>query len=387
MERKNIIDFLIKQFKNKAVSKLEIENLWQDHQAVNIFKMARFQIINQKLYTDSFYLGHYYYPVLVKYFQELVKKYKIKDVDFIIFLREELHDEAVSKKYFNFPAFMMFQDQNSKYEQAKLLFPDAKFLDEYWPNLLKRIDTASLGNDWLQKKQILYWRGACTGGQYNLENFSDLSRIKTVILSKLYPNIIDAKFANFNPKFVPNVDQFSNNQSGQALRTALFLMDVTTEKNIKEEEHLQYKYLLSIDGNSATGMRVPWIMYSNSVLVKQESKKIQWYYAALEPYVHYVPLKRDLTDVFEQFEWLKRNDCKLLQIQVNAHQFVQNNLFPEQIDAHVVILLNTYHEIQNDKNIVPSLTPAEEVFELPSLLKNLFYRLRTKFFWKTGIWF
>lgn len=134
-------------------------------------------------------------------------------------------------------------------------------------------------------------------------------------------------------------------------------------------------------------MRVPWIMYSNSVLIKQDSKKIQWYYSALEPYVHYIPLKEDLSDIFEQFEWLKNNDCKALEVQVNAHQFVKNNLSSEQIDSHVVMLLNAYHEIQKDKNITPSLTPAEKIFELPSLLKNLFYRLRTNLFWKTGIWF
>lgn len=98
-------------------------------------------------------------------------------------------------------------------------------------------------------------------------------------------------------------------------------------------------------------------------------------------------MKADLSNVFETLEWLKSNDCKALQIQVNAHQFVKNNLSSDQIDAHTVMLLNEYHEIQEDKNIIPSLTPAEEIFELPSLLKNLLYRLKVKLFWKTGIWF
>ena len=41
---------------------------------------------------------------------------------------------------------------------------------------------------------------------------------------------------------------------------------------------MKYKYLLSVDGFTAVWGRVPWIMFSNSVLVKAETGKVEWFY-------------------------------------------------------------------------------------------------------------
>lgn len=37
--------------------------------------------------------------------------------------------------------------------------------------------------------------------------------------------------------------------------------------------HLNYKYLISLDGMNAAWGRVPWIMFSNSLLIKDDSTK------------------------------------------------------------------------------------------------------------------
>jgi hypothetical protein len=34
------------------------------------------------------------------------------------------------------------------------------------------------------------------------------------------------------------------------------------------DAHLKYKYLISLDGNGAPWLRVPWILFSNSILIK-----------------------------------------------------------------------------------------------------------------------
>jgi hypothetical protein len=44
---------------------------------------------------------------------------------------------------------------------------------------------------------------------------------------------------------------------------------VTNIKN--KHEHIENKYILSVDGWTAAWGRVPWILCSNSVLVKQKS--------------------------------------------------------------------------------------------------------------------
>jgi hypothetical protein len=55
-----------------------------------------------------------------------------------------------------------------------------------------------------------------------------------------------------------------------------------TYKNIND--HLQNKYLLSLDGFSGAWKRIPWIMASNSVLFKTTTHHTQWFYDGLIPW-------------------------------------------------------------------------------------------------------
>lgn len=54
-------------------------------------------------------------------------------------------------------------------------------------------------------------------------------------------------------------------------------------------------------------MRPPWIMASNSVLLMQETNKIEWFYHLLKPKVHYYPIMGNLSDFFEAIEFLRSN--------------------------------------------------------------------------------
>lgn len=390
LERKQIVNFLVHQFDSKrerGVTQVDLDKLWNNKELREKYMMARFQIINQKLYADSFYLGHYYFPVLLQYFQKLITKYKIPDVDFIIYLREEIPmNEALGMQTMGIPAFMMFQDKKSSYETDKLLFPDAFFIKENknsnWTRLLTQLDQAAQNYPWDNKINKIFWRGVTTGDfhPFTIANFDKLPRLTIAILSKLYPELIDANFSAYSPQIMyehygPNLREFCNILLGSKL------------KGTSEVNHLKYKYLISLDGNAATGTRVSWIMYSNSVLVKQMSDKIQWYYTALKPYVNYIPLKHDLTDIFDQIEWMKNHDSEVKQISINAHNFIQNNMLSEHIDSHIVILLNEYAKIQKDHNIIPTLPIDQEVVAIVPVIKMLSYRVKKYFKERINTWF
>ena len=70
----------------------------------------------------------------------------------------------------------------------------------------------------------------------------------------------------------------------------------------------QYKYVLDIDGNSVSWTRLPYIMVGGSVPLKPDSEFSQWFYGAIKPYRHYVPVKDDMSDLVEQVQWLRQND-------------------------------------------------------------------------------
>ena len=81
-----------------------------------------------------------------------------------------------------------------------------------------------------------------------------------------------------------------------------------TSKFVPIHEHLKYKYLISMDGASASWQRVPWILLSDSVLLMVESNSRDWFYDNLKPWVHFVPIRSDFSDLFKQLHYLRNND-------------------------------------------------------------------------------
>ena len=197
-----------------------------------------------------------------------------------------------------------------------------------------------------------------------------LPRLTLFFLSKFFPDLIDANFTYFMDS--------SFYKKGKDLKEILTLLDPQKKNKIKEIDHLKYKYLIAIDGNTCPWVRVAWIMHSNSVLVKQKTSKIQWFYPALAEYYNYVPVKENLSDIFKQLEWMKENDNKLKIISENATNFIENNLLPEDIDKQMVIILNEYAKIQIDKELKVTLQEADKVFSLPNLLISLYNRIEDK---------
>ena len=325
---------------------------------------------------------------MINFLQKVIENYYIDDVDFVI-----VHQERMTR-IVDCPHFLMSK-RDTIYERNKFLFPDFYIIDS-WEDLINKIKKASINHHWESKEERVFWRGLTTGDltsapyspRYNLASFDKLPRLSMVMLSKLYPNLIDAKFSYY----IGDLDHPGH----QEFKTILDSLNVISYEYVNEEEHLKYKYLASIDGNTSAWKRVPWIMASNSVLVKQETDTMQWFYPAIKPYTHYVPLKENLSDIFEQLEWMKNNDSKVKQISINAQNFVKNELMPKNIQAHAAITLNEYHKLHHKNKIIPSLPTAEEALakahkkaELENeLRKSKFVQYRNKIrktlkkFWK-----
>lgn len=79
-----------------------------------------------------------------------------------------------------------------------------------------------------------------------------------------------------------------------------------------------YKYMIGMDGNAAGWGRGPLIMASDSVLLAIESHSQPLYMESIIPWVHYVPIKKDLSDLKENIQWLRDNDDKAKEIALNS---------------------------------------------------------------------
>jgi hypothetical protein len=101
-------------------------------------------------------------------------------------------------------------------------------------------------------------------------------------------------------------------------------------------EQIQYKYILDIDGWSATWSAMVWKLYSGSVLLKTKSKWKQWYYDDLKEWVHYVPVENDFSDLNDKIEWCIHNEEECERMVENARQFVLQKLNWERVKKDTI---------------------------------------------------
>lgn len=90
-------------------------------------------------------------------------------------------------------------------------------------------------------------------------------------------------------------------------------------------DHLDYKYLIDLDGISWTD-RKKLFLFSGRLLFLPEIKYYEYWTHLLKPWEHYVPVKADLSDLIEKLDWADANPEKCKKIAADAQLFALENL-------------------------------------------------------------
>ncbi len=140
---------------------------------------------------------------------------------------------------------------------------------------------------WENKKNECVWRGATTGN-------------KRVVFYHLYKT-----------KYNVGISMECQGQK----------VEVTSSLSI--DEMLTYKYIISIPGNDKdSGLN--WKLASNSVVIMAPPTIESWLMEGLlKPYVHYVPLKEDYSNLDEIIEWCQTHDTECMKINKRAKLFMK----------------------------------------------------------------
>ena len=83
------------------------------------------------------------------------------------------------------------------------------------------------------------------------------------------------------------------------------LFDIVQVSSVHDSTYIslpqltKYKYLIDIGGNGYSG-RLKYLLYSNRPLLIVDRDSIEYFYNDLIPYIHYIPIKIDLSDLLEQ---------------------------------------------------------------------------------------
>ncbi len=194
-----------------------------------------------------------------------------------------------------------FFSATKKAGQQVILFNDlfitnGRQVDMYW-----HVRRASQAYPWPRKIPKAFWRGSTTGGPYLQENWDHLVRPRLVRLSEKYPDRIDAQFTEALD-FVREEE------------IPIFIQQYPLAKKVSVRDHLRYKYLIDVEGNTCNDSRTYWMLFANSLWFQQEMDYQFWFSDWILPFKHFVPFKRDLSDLLEKIEWAESHPEECLEI-------------------------------------------------------------------------
>ena len=99
-----------------------------------------------------------------------------------------------------------------------------------------------------------------------------------------------------------------------------------------EGEAFKHKYILVIDGNAAATRLPPFLCSSSLVFLVQGMA--EWYYDRIKPWVHYIPVALDLSDLEERVQWALDNDGEAQAIVRRANRVMSREVRQEDLDCY-----------------------------------------------------
>lgn len=114
------------------------------------------------------------------------------------------------------------------------------------------------------------------------------------------------------------------------------------KQKIALEEHLQYKFILSLEGNEVAS-NLKWLMSSNSVTVMPKPKFETWFMeATLKPNQHYIEIDPDYGNLQERLEYYLSNPQEAKDISHNANIYVKQFFDKQQEDLISFLVIRKY---------------------------------------------
>lgn len=319
-------EFLI--YNRLGISQKMVDLAWENCQFHPWFK--RYQVVGSKVYGPDGPIKN----LLIA----MVETYPVPDLDFIYYQHDVLKSSFF--KYHLTPTAPIFAGAKESSCKRAILFSDwyydIKEEKQGWNFLIQAIDENRDQVPWEKKSEKLFWRGTPTDGFYTVANWHSFPRGRIVYDSHFVaPDWIDAAFSNFLPWITDDLE---------GLKRA-----VVASSFVSPVDHLAYKYQLIVDGVSCTYPGTQWRLFSGCLSMKQDSADQLFFSKMLISWVHFVPLRHDLSNAMDAILWAKNHDREARQIAENAKEFARTHLMPEHILLYCYKVLLKYASLCKGK--------------------------------------
>ncbi|KAH6563066.1 hypothetical protein BASA60_010852 [Batrachochytrium salamandrivorans] len=176
---------------------------------------------------------------------------------------------------------------------------------------------------WNERKSVIYWRGATSGGHAKGGNWHNFHRTRLAKLAMKHPDMMDMKITSAVQ---------CDFQDCADMRKEL---DISASEPF--ETVYNYKYAMDIDGNSFSG-RFFRLLESGSLVFKMTIFN-EYFERWIVPWEHYIPVAVDLSDLEEKITWARNNDAEARRIAESGRRFSERILNKPQMECYTELLL------------------------------------------------
>ncbi len=288
---------------------------------------VRFQIDNNYISVSNFSQGPD--DVRITHVKEVLEDIgtivPLPDVDFLISLWDS-YDNPLYLEHTYCPVFTICKLRTNR---RAVLFPEFRNFS-YRQRCITDINWTIERSPWENKISIAFWRGMTSGWNYTSDRWDTRPRSRLVLFSKERPDLVDAAFTS----------PYSLDSSIKTWMERYDLFQPWTYPI----EFLKNKFLISIDGNTFAS-NYWWQLLSNCAVLKTESDFLEWFYGGLSPYVHYIPIELDSSDLEEKVLWCRSHDDEAKKIGECGAHFASEYLTNEALMVYFYKLLQAYSRL------------------------------------------
>lgn len=265
---------------------------------------------------------------------------QLPDIDFIV----DVNDVLLKHEIIQIIQYMKAQDKLFKIPpifieskdisglQAGILMPCRYSAKGYLPEKNQMLLGNQRFSNWKEKIPKLFFRGKDSRTSDIPRIWFNSSRVKLAFLANKYPDQLDIKILVDHHKHMKNIskewDIYDNLASFQ--------------------EYSKFKYLLDIDGNGSSRLRLPLLMFSNSLIFRLETNLAMWWHSQLKAFKHYISISHDLIDIFYQIHWAETHQSQCQNIVNNASYLANSVLSEEATYTYLYHLLCAYSKKQKE---------------------------------------
>lgn len=284
--------------------------------------------------------------------ETLCKECKVPDADFFINKR----DFPLLKKNLTEPYTHLFGDDTplvshrySSYTPILSQVSHDEFADiampthSEWANLMGNENVffptspfTKITNTtpWERKKNLVVFRGSSTGVGTTIETNP---RLRMLVIAEFHSHLFDVGITNWNTRL-------SQHQEEGKLQAIVPSQYSNPNSNfLTMDQQAGYKYILHIEGHTQA-FRLATELTMGCVILKVECEYQMWFEKYMEEYIHYIPVKKDLSNLVEQVNWCHSHQKKCMEIVENCKKFSKKYITKKAYLNEMVRILTTFSQ-------------------------------------------